>query len=53
MQIRLVVSSFGDGQGTAGTVAVLGPKRMSYARTIPRVRYLARLISDLMDEAIR
>ena len=48
----MVISAFGDRHGTAGTVAVLGPTRMSYARTIPRVRYLATLMSELMDEVV-
>jgi transcriptional regulator of heat shock response len=31
-------------------VAVLGPTRMRYSRTIPTVRYLAALLGDLMSQ---
>ena len=35
-----------------GTLGVLGPMRMSYARTIPTVRYVAGLLSDLVNDTI-
>jgi heat-inducible transcriptional repressor len=47
----VVVASYGTSDGAAGTLAVLGPTRMQYARTIPRVRYLASLMSDVLHEA--
>ncbi len=46
----VVVAIYGDRQGPTGTVAVLGPTRMDYARTIPRVRYVATLMDSLMRE---
>ena len=46
----VVVSSYGGRRGPAGTMAVLGPTRMHYARTIPRVRFVATLMSNLMGE---
>lgn len=45
----VVISSYGDGE-TSGTVAVLGPTRMPYQRSIPRVRYVADLMSSLLHE---
>ncbi len=45
----VVVSSYGD-ESTSGTVAVLGPTRMPYQRSIPRVRYVATLMSALLHE---
>lgn len=45
----VVVSAYGDGE-THGTVAVLGPTRMAYQRSIPRVRYVAALMSSLLHE---
>ena len=48
----VVISTYGNLAGPAGTVAVLGPTRMHYARTIPRVRYVATLISDLLPEVV-
>jgi heat-inducible transcriptional repressor len=45
----VVVASYGD-QETTGTVAVLGPTRMRYERSIPRVRYVASLMSSLLHD---
>lgn len=44
----VVTSVFGDYSGALGTIAVLGPTRMRYGYTIPRVRYVASLISALL-----
>jgi len=33
-----------------GTVGVVGPMRMPYARNIPTVRYMADLLSGLITE---
>lgn len=45
----LVTSSFGDFNGSLGTIAVLGPTRMRYGYTIPRVRYVASLVTTLLQ----
>ncbi len=45
----VVVSNYGDTTGSIGTVAVLGPTRMRYERTIPRVRYVATLMGHLIE----
>ena len=45
----VVLSRYGD-EDAIGTVAVIGPTRMPYHRTIPRVRYVARLMSHLLRE---
>ncbi|MEX2584040.1 MAG: HrcA family transcriptional regulator, partial [Gemmatimonadota bacterium] len=45
----VVVARYGD-QETSGTVAVVGPTRMAYGRTIPRVRYVASLMSQLLHD---
>jgi heat-inducible transcriptional repressor len=47
----LVVSSFGDSRSPSGTIAVLGPTRMRYGYTIPRVRYVASLMNTLLHGA--
>jgi len=49
----MVVSAFGDRDGAVGTIAVLGPTRMRYGYTIPRVRYVAALISSLLERMHR
>ena len=48
----VVVSAYGEPDGPAGTIAVIGPMRMHYARTIPRVRYVAELMSELIHEVV-
>ncbi len=45
----VVLSRYGD-DDSHGTVAVIGPTRMAYHRTIPRVRYVAGLMSHLLHE---
>ena len=47
----VVVANFRDRQGSVGTIAVLGPTRMRYRRTIPRVRYLGGLMTVLLEQA--
>lgn len=46
----VVMATYGiDGEVT-GILGVLGPTRMPYWRSISSVRYMARLMSDLMEE---
>lgn len=51
-QCSMVVARYGVPGLTTGTLGVLGPMRMSYARTIPAVRYVAGLLSNLLNENI-
>jgi heat-inducible transcriptional repressor len=46
----VVLSPYGIEDVMTGVLGVLGPTRMSYWRTISTVRYMARLMSDLMAE---
>lgn len=46
----VVLARYGSLGGPTGVVAVLGPTRMHYSRTIPKVRYLATLLGDLMSQ---
>ena len=46
----LVVSTYGVDGAVTGLLAVLGPTRMPYGRSISSVRYLARLMSDLVAD---
>jgi heat-inducible transcriptional repressor len=46
----IVLARYGTEGGASGVVAVLGPTRMRYARTIPAVRYLASVLGDLMAQ---
>jgi heat-inducible transcriptional repressor len=45
----VVIARYGDPE-SAGTVAVIGPTRMAYERTIPRVRYIASLMGQLLHD---
>ena len=49
-ECSIVVARYGSEEGPSGIVAVLGPTRMRYARTIPTVRYLASLLGDLITQ---
>lgn len=49
-QCSMVLARYGAPGLATGTLGVLGPMRMSYARTIPTVRYVAGLLSDLVND---
>jgi heat-inducible transcriptional repressor len=51
-QCSMVVARYGVPGMATGTLGVLGPMRMSYARTIPTVRFVAGLLSELVNDAI-
>lgn len=51
-QCSMVVARYGVPGLATGTLGVLGPMRMSYARAIPTVRYVAGLLSDMVNAAI-
>ncbi len=51
-QCSMVLARYGVPGLATGTLGVLGPMRMSYARTIPTVRYVAGLLSDLVNNRI-
>ncbi len=51
-QCSMVVARYGVPGLATGTLGVLGPMRMSYAKTIPTVRYVAGLLSDLVNDTI-
>jgi heat-inducible transcriptional repressor len=51
-QCSMVLARYGVPGFATGTLGVLGPMRMSYARTIPTVRYVAGLLSGLVNDQI-
>jgi heat-inducible transcriptional repressor len=51
-QCSMVIARYGAPGLATGTLGVLGPMRMSYARTIPTVRYVAGLLSNLVNNSI-
>lgn len=51
-QCSMVLARYGVPGLATGTLGVLGPMRMSYAKTIPTVRFVAGLLSDLVNNRI-
>ncbi|MDP4267056.1 MAG: HrcA family transcriptional regulator, partial [Bacteroidota bacterium] len=51
-QCSVVLARYGVPGLATGTLGVLGPMRMAYARTIPTVRFVAGLLSDLVSDRI-
>ena len=49
-QCSMVLARYGVPGQAVGTLGVLGPMRMHYARTIPTVRFMADLLSGLITE---
>jgi heat-inducible transcriptional repressor len=50
MQISLVAASYGAGQSPLGSLGIIGPMRMDYARVIPIVRYTASMVSHVLNK---
>jgi heat-inducible transcriptional repressor len=50
-QCSMVIARYGVPGMATGSLGVLGPMRMSYARTIPTVRFVAGLLSDLVSDS--
>lgn len=51
-QCSMVIARYGVSGIATGTLGVLGPMRMSYTKTIPTVRYVAGLLSNLVNDTI-
>ena len=49
-RLGVVVSTYGVDGEVIGVLGVVGPTRMAYDRSISSVRYMARLMSDLMAD---
>jgi heat-inducible transcriptional repressor len=50
MQLSLVASAYGYRKSPVGSLGVIGPMRMDYARLIPIVRYTASMVTDLLKK---
>ncbi|MEJ2671349.1 MAG: heat-inducible transcriptional repressor HrcA [Deltaproteobacteria bacterium] len=50
MQLSLVASSYGVPQTSLGSLGIIGPMRMDYARLVPIVRYTASMVTDLLTK---
>src|SRR5512142_1466798 len=51
-QCSMIIARYGVPGLATGALGVLGPMRMSYAKTIPTVRYVAGLLSGLVNDTI-
>jgi len=51
-QCSMVLARYGVPGMVTGTLGVFGPMRMSYARTIPTVRFMAGLLSELVNDTM-
>jgi heat-inducible transcriptional repressor len=51
-QCSVVLARYGSPGLATGTLGVLGPMRMPYGRTISTVRFVAGLLSDLVDDML-
>ncbi|MCL2057293.1 MAG: heat-inducible transcriptional repressor HrcA [Oscillospiraceae bacterium] len=48
----LVVTSYSIGGGKAGTVGLIGPVRLDYAKVIPHLEYFADTLGKLLSETL-
>lgn len=46
----MIVSKFQKGSKTAGSLGIIGPMRLDYAKIIPYIEYFTQKISDIMNE---
>lgn len=51
-ECSVVLARYGATGLATGTLGVLGPMRMSYGRTISTVRFMANLLSDLVEDML-
>ncbi len=51
-ECSMIIARYGVPGMATGTLGVFGPMRMSYAKTIPTVRFVAGLLSDLVNDTI-
>ena len=46
----MIVSNYQKGDQTAGSLGIIGPVRLDYAKIIPYIEYFTNKISDLLSE---
>jgi len=49
-ECAVVLARYGDVNEVTGVVGVLGPLRLPYGIAIPSVRYIARIMTELLDD---
>ena len=48
----MVITKYRIGRERCGTIGIIGPVRMDYARLIPRMQCFANLLSELLSESM-
>ena len=51
-ETSLVTAQYRFGPGWTGSIGIVGPVRMDYARIIPHIEYFAKIIGNLLNEAL-
>ena len=46
----MIVSKFKKGNKTAGSLGVIGPMRLDYAKIIPYIEYFTQKISEMLTD---
>jgi heat-inducible transcriptional repressor len=46
----MIVSNYQKGDKTVGSLGVIGPMRLDYAKIIPYIEYFSNKISDLISD---
>ncbi len=49
-ECAVVLARYGDANEVTGVVGVLGPLRLPYGVAVPSVRYIARIMTELLDD---
>ena len=45
----VITATYRVGNNTAGTMGIIGPTRMNYARVVSVMNYMGRAISDMLS----
>jgi heat-inducible transcriptional repressor len=48
--LSLIAATYGQRDGTAGTLGVLSPTRTDYKKVVPLVGFAAGLLTDLLEK---
>lgn len=49
-EYSLVTATYGKNQSSLGTIAILGPTRMEYAKVVPLLNYFSHILTEVLDK---